>query len=208
MGGVSTTVTFGEMTEATLEGCTMIDGTIGMGLTNEYESNAFEDMVEAGVIDTPVFSFFMGNVDNDAPNNGVLTLGGVNQTHYEGCLEWMPVSEAQDETSDLPGSVPDGYWSVVLKDVKLGSNSVLRSEATAVLDTGTPLIQGPFDDVAVLAEQIGAMCLSFGQYSSSTEVVDCLNDPSAVELIFMECEADFGDVNFFFGGDDFALTVR
>lgn len=46
MGGVSTTVTFGEMVDATLEGCTLIDGTIGMGLTNEYESNAFENMVE------------------------------------------------------------------------------------------------------------------------------------------------------------------
>lgn len=43
-----------------------------------------------------------------------------------GCLEWIHVSEAQEDTSDLPGSVPEGYWSVVLKDVKLGSESVLR----------------------------------------------------------------------------------
>lgn len=38
--------------------------------------------------------------------------------------------------------------------------------------------------------------------------VDCVDDASSVELIFMECEADFGDINFYFGGEDFALTVR
>lgn len=43
-------------------------------------------------MDTPVFSFFMGNVDTEAPNNGVLTLGGVNQTHYEGDRSSEPSS--------------------------------------------------------------------------------------------------------------------
>lgn len=43
-----------------------------------------------------------------------------------GCLEWMPVSEAQDGTSDMPGFVPDGFWSVVLKDLKVGSDSMIR----------------------------------------------------------------------------------
>lgn len=44
-----------------------------------------------------------------------------------GCLEWVPVSEAQEETSELAGAVPDGFWSVVLKDLKIGSDSILRS---------------------------------------------------------------------------------
>ena len=39
--------------------------------------------LQAGVVDVPIFSFYMGNVDTDSPT-GVLTLGGVNQTHYEG----------------------------------------------------------------------------------------------------------------------------
>lgn len=38
---------------------------------------------QSGVVDLPIFSFFMGNIDTDTPT-GVLTLGGVNQTHYEG----------------------------------------------------------------------------------------------------------------------------
>lgn len=46
MGGMSTPVTFAEMTEAELEGCTEVDGQIGFALPNDYETNAFEDMVE------------------------------------------------------------------------------------------------------------------------------------------------------------------
>ena len=38
---------------------------------------------QAGVVDVPIFSFYIGNVDTDT-SKGVLTLGGVNQTHYEG----------------------------------------------------------------------------------------------------------------------------
>ena len=38
---------------------------------------------KAGAVELPIFSFFMGNIDTDSPN-GVLTVGGVNQTHYEG----------------------------------------------------------------------------------------------------------------------------
>ena len=34
-------------------------------------------------MEVPIFSFFMGNIDTDSPK-GVLTVGGVNQTHYEG----------------------------------------------------------------------------------------------------------------------------
>lgn len=35
-----------------------------------------------------------------------------------------------------------------------------------------------------------------------------MEDPSAVQLILAECSADFGDIKFSFGGDDFILTVR
>lgn len=38
--------------------------------------------------------------------------------------------------------------------------------------------------------------------------VDCVEDFEEIELILMECNSQFDDVNFFFGGDDFAFTVR
>ena len=49
VGGLSTTVTFGEMTMADLlENCDEMDGMMGMGPSNEDGQNAFEDMLDVG----------------------------------------------------------------------------------------------------------------------------------------------------------------
>lgn len=37
--------------------------------------------------------------------------------------------------------------------------------------------------------------------------IHCLEDARDVDLILMECNSEFDDINFYFGGDDFALTV-
>lgn len=37
--------------------------------------------------------------------------------------------------------------------------------------------------------------------------VDCVGDEPAFDLIMMECSSQFDDINFNFGGKDFALTV-
>lgn len=40
------------------------------------------------------------------------------------------------------------------------------------------------------------------------EQVDCRLDAHKVELIMLECKAEFDDISFSFGGEDFTLTVR
>lgn len=80
-----------------------------------------------------------------------------------GCLQWINVAQS---------SSPGGFWSVVIHNINVGGVPVLRSQAPAILDTGTSLIVGPFDDVAYLANEIGAECLRFhGADSSSYEEV-------------------------------------
>eukprot|EP00903_Cladosiphon_okamuranus_P008049 g7763.t1 len=199
IGGLTTTATFGEMTTRSLDGCSTMDGIMGMGVPNAAkQQSVFEDLVEEGVVDVPIFSFYMGNIDTDSPT-GFLTLGGVNQTHYEGCLQWIDVAQS---------GFPDGFWSVVVHNINVGGSSVLRGQAPAILDTGTSMIVGPFGDVAYLANEIGALCVSFsGPDSSSVEPLDCIDDPSGVELILMECDAEFDDITISFGGDDFTLTA-
>lgn len=46
--------------------------------------------------------------------------------YVQGCLEWIATSDAMDGTSELPGAVPEGFWSVNLRDIKIGSESMLR----------------------------------------------------------------------------------
>lgn len=84
-------------------------------------------------------------------------------SNHTGCLEWVAVAESAS---------PDGFWSIVLQNIYVGSSSVLRSPIAAIFDTGTSMIVGPFADVAYLAEEIGATCVYFtGIDSSSVETV-------------------------------------
>lgn len=46
VGGLTATVTFGEMTQATLFDCATTDGVLGMGRSNSDGQNVFEDMVD------------------------------------------------------------------------------------------------------------------------------------------------------------------
>lgn len=62
------------------------------------------------------------------------------------------------------------YWTVVLKDLKVGSESVLRSEAVAAISTGNSLVEGPHSDVGALAHKIGALCIKFGIAGDVEEV--------------------------------------
>lgn len=91
-----------------------------------------------------------------------------------GCLEWIDVSTEQTD-------FPDGFWSVVLKDVKLGSESILRSEATAVIDSGASLIIGPRKDIGELAGKLEAYCVTFvGMDASQAEQVGFPSYPGVV----------------------------
>lgn len=60
---------------------------------------------------------------------------------------------------------------MVLQNIKLGAESVLMRPAPSILDTGTSMIVGPFEDVGLIAETIGAECVVFTD-PSSTSVYD------------------------------------
>lgn len=64
----------------------------------------------------------------------------------------------------------DGYWSVDLVNLKLGGSSVLETKATAILDTGTSMIVGPYEDVGYLADMIGAWCVALAGADSSAVI--------------------------------------
>lgn len=87
-------------------------------------------------------------------------------------MEWIPIyeSDPEEEGGDEEARtiLPTGFWSVELKDLKLGSESVLPDSAkiTGLLDTGSSLIVGPSRDVGYLASEIGATCVVINEFQS------------------------------------------
>lgn len=70
------------------------DGILGLGYPSISVNKVppfFVQLVESGVVDEPVFSFFL-NKDGDGKQSELI-LGGINEDHYTGNITWINVSE-------------------------------------------------------------------------------------------------------------------
>lgn len=123
------------------------DGIMGMGFPEISVGKVeppFQNMLRQGVIDEPVFSFWL-NRDEEDPNGGELVLGGVDPTHFKGEHTWAKVTRR-------------GFWQFEMEKIKVkGASKSLCSEGCqAIADTGTSLLAGPVDEVEELNKIIGA----------------------------------------------------
>uniref|UniRef100_G3SNC0 Napsin A aspartic peptidase n=1 Tax=Loxodonta africana TaxID=9785 RepID=G3SNC0_LOXAF len=134
------------------------DGILGLGfpiLAVDGVRPPLDILVEQGLVDKPVFSFYL-NRDPEAPDGGELVLGGSDPAHYIPPLNFMPVT--------IPA-----YWQihrlpVLCHSVKVGTGLNLCAQGcAAILDTGTSLITGPAEEIQALNSAIGGVALLTGQ---------------------------------------------
>jgi len=120
------------------------DGIFGLSLPQMAEGPAFsilDQLVEAGVLKESLFSVFFGNEGEESE----ITFGEVKQSFVAGELFWAPVTTP-------------GYWQVQMNEVLLAKAPLgLCSGATkcqVAVDTGTSLLAGPSDVVAMLVDKL------------------------------------------------------
>lgn len=106
----------------------------------------FTNMVDQKLLD-PVFSFYLSSEDG---KDGEMDLGGIDDKHYTGTLQYVPLSS-------------ETYWEVALDDMQIGGVSITNVKK-AIVDTGTSLLAGPVDEVAAIAKRVGAIPLIKGEY--------------------------------------------
>ena len=83
----------------------------------------FYQMVNQGLIDEPVFSFYLGSSEEDG---GEAVFGGIDDSHYEGKITYAPIRRK-------------GYWEVELNSISLGDDELELENTGAAIDTGTSL---------------------------------------------------------------------
>ncbi|KAF1314377.1 Aspartic protease, partial [Globisporangium splendens] len=126
------------------------DGIFGLGFDSISENNIptpFGQLVKNGVLDSPVFSFYLSKTDSAA---GELTFGGIDTSRYTGALTYVPVTDAS-------------YWTVQLDSITAKTTKVTTTK-TAIVDSGTSFIYGPTSQVSALARAVGATALTSGDY--------------------------------------------
>lgn len=146
--------TFAEITDVSGLGMAYkmgkFDGIMGLAFQSisvDHIPPVFESMVTQGLIDEPVFAFYLSNV---AGQDGEMDIGGVDKKHYTGEITYVPLSS-------------ETYWAVKLDGIKMGSES-MTSCTKAIVDTGTSLLAGPKAEVKALAQKVGAFPFLHGEF--------------------------------------------
>jgi len=141
------------------------DGILGLGFQSISvigTPTPFQNMISQGVVDNPVFAFYLNNV---APNEcaddasvgckcqAELVLGGVDSEHYSGRFRFTPV-------------IQQGYWQIQLDSVYLKKQKIFTTYG-AVVDSGTSLLYGPSACMDTINQALG------GQLNDGIYIVDC-----------------------------------
>ncbi|KAG9342658.1 hypothetical protein JZ751_016095 [Albula glossodonta] len=146
------------------------DGVLGLAypsLTEVVGAPVFDNLMAQKLVEKPIFSFYLSRKKNTAEPEGELVLGGTDEAHYIGPINWVPVIEK-------------GYWRIHMDNVKVqGAVAFCPQGCQAIVDTGTSVISGPTNDILVLQQLVGATPTSIGEY-----LIDCTRLSSLPQIAF------------------------
>ncbi|KAK8948415.1 Aspartic proteinase oryzasin-1 [Platanthera zijinensis] len=123
------------------------DGILGLGFKEISVGNVvpvWYNMVDQGLIEEPVFSFWFNRNSKDG-DGGEVVFGGSDPNHYKGEHTYVPVTRK-------------GYWQFDMGDVLIGGQTTgfCSGGCAAIADSGTSLIAGPTTIIAEINHKIGA----------------------------------------------------
>ena len=108
------------------------DGILGLGydtISVNHITPPFYNMLNQGLLDSPVFAFYLGDAD-DTGDESEAIFGGIDKGHYTGELTTIPLRRK-------------AYWEVDLDAITFGEATANLDSTGVILDTGTSLIALP-----------------------------------------------------------------
>lgn len=109
------------------------DGIMGLGYDTISVNRIvppFYSMVDQGLLDEPVVSFYLSDTANGDNDASEAMFGGVNKDHYTGKMTKIPLRRK-------------AYWEVDLDAITFGDATAELDNTGVILDTGTSLIALP-----------------------------------------------------------------
>lgn len=163
------------------------DGILGLAFDTISQDNVtppFYNMISQGLVNQPVFSFYLNRNTSDTSKGGEIIFGGSDPNYYSGDFTYVAV--------DKPA-----YWQFKMDKITIAEgNEVCSNGCEAIADTGTSLIAGPPDDVEKINKLLGATSVG------GNTVVSCDKVPSLPEISFV-----FNGKPFTLKGEDYILKV-
>ncbi|PIO73413.1 eukaryotic aspartyl protease, partial [Teladorsagia circumcincta] len=156
---------------------TKFDGILGLAWDSISTDNIRQPMDQIFANKTlcpeALFAFYMANDEDTNTNGGVMTLCGMDPSHYQGPIAWEPLTV-------------EDYWRINLRGVSIQDYTIAYGPISAIVDTGTSLIAGPSDAIQTIHQAIGAYMGDRGQMR-----VDCSTIPQLPSITFTIGGQDF-----------------
>lgn len=183
--------TFAEVTDASGMGIAYkighFDGILGLAFdeiavcdypyVDDCVPTPFHRSIELGMLDEPVFSFFLGDMKKVGKYgyDGELTIGGTDPAYYTGDITWHNLKAAD-------------YWRISIDSISVDGTDYTDSRSrVAIVDSGTSLLTGPSDAVKEIATAMNATAVPItGEY-------------------FVDCDADIAPMTVTIDGSDYVL---
>ncbi|KAJ1951273.1 aspartic proteinase precursor [Linderina macrospora] len=162
------------------------DGIFGLGYDTISVNRIvppFYHMVNKNLVDKPMFSFYLSDTKNG--DSGEMVLGGYNNEHFSGELQWANVSRK-------------GYWEIELEGALFGDEALPIENTGAVIETGSSLLVLPTDLAKNINKQIGAKKSWTGQYT-----VNCRTIPTLLPFTMQ-----FGGKKYQLDAKDYILDIE
>lgn len=144
------------------------DGILGLGFDTISVNKIpppFYNMIDQGLLDEPVFAFYLGDTNNGESDESEVIFGGINKDHYTGKITEIPLRRK-------------AYWEVDLDAITFGDSTAELDNTGVILDTGTSLIALPSTLAELLNKEMGAKKGYNGQYTVECDKRDSLPDMS------------------------------
>jgi len=162
IAGLKTNQTFIEATIVKdLSDTQVPDGIMGMAypiLASDKATPVFNNLVKQGLVEKAIFAFHLDRKSAQSKDGGELTLGGYDESKFEGDLHYHDVIEKK-------------WWTIKMDSFKVGGKGIVacKGGCKAIVDSGTSFIAAPSNDADNIASALGAYYNSFnGLYE-----IDC-----------------------------------
>ncbi|GAB6023676.1 hypothetical protein CHUAL_008439 [Chamberlinius hualienensis] len=138
------------------------DGILGLGLDSQSVhdvSPVFYNMVEQGLVEQPVFSFYFSRDENITSE---LILGGTDETMFKSPLVYISLMN-------------DEGWEIQLNTIEAKNVTWCKDGCKLIVNTAYPYITGPTHQIEELSAALGAQPTSFaGQFEFDCSTIDQL----------------------------------
>lgn len=204
--------------------CEAEEGVLGLAFfqtTSHNFPSLIKNLIDSNHLEHSMYSLYLSDEDDypmtestfeHADENGNLeygyhrptsassqiVFGGVDQRHYEGCLQWHSLGHFDDA---MTGGSFAGFWDFSLDDVRFGGTSVSTSNL-AMLDTGSSYIIGPSEAVGKIANLNHASCFNM-VHASQPQLVDCSS--GIFDAAVIDCDQPFFNLEFVADGRVYVL---